>query len=275
MNLKTVRALDAINRIFYNDTAEDFDATRSAPWDGWEQLLSLLSCEESAVSGQNTPTTLRVLDIGCGNGRFARFLTDHTTRIVQYIGLDTSQPLLAYARSILPPPQSQFEWKEWNFLADTFPPTIASQAFDLIVLFGVIHHVPSFELRRRLLERTTALLAPNGILALAFWRFHEEARFRRRILPWEKLIKLDLPELPIVDQDQLEPGDTLLAWGKKGGELRYCHAVDAREEQRLLLELPLAPLADYYADGREGHLNHYRILHRVENTSIETGIHHA
>jgi len=276
MNLETVRTLDAINHTFYNLSAQAFDATRSAPWAGWEQLPPLLtSGNHQKTDATGNRGTLRVLDLGCGNGRFARFLLDRLPRVLHYVGLDASQPLLAHARSILTPPKSQFEWHEWNFLDNAFPSPIESRVFDLVVLFGVIHHVPSFALRRCLLERAAARLAPNGILALAFWRFQEDSRFKRRIIPWEEFNRLGSSEMPEVDPTQLEPGDTLLAWGQQEGELRYCHAVDAGEEQRLLQALSLVPLADYFADGRAGNLNHYRILKRVENTSLETGSHDA
>ena len=39
MNRETIDRLDGINRDFYATHAEDFLATRAAPWPGWTRLL--------------------------------------------------------------------------------------------------------------------------------------------------------------------------------------------------------------------------------------------
>ncbi len=43
MDLDTRRALEAINRRFYDSAAEEFSDTRSHPWPGWERLLPQLA----------------------------------------------------------------------------------------------------------------------------------------------------------------------------------------------------------------------------------------
>jgi SAM-dependent methyltransferase len=65
MKDETLRALNTINRVFYRDSAPSFDATRDAPWPGWQPLLPLLQGLEGDPA--------RILDLGCGNGRFPIF----------------------------------------------------------------------------------------------------------------------------------------------------------------------------------------------------------
>ena len=63
MTPDTVRALRAINERFYRTNAELFASKRTRPWPGMEQLIETL------------PTApRRVLDVGCGHGRFAAHL---------------------------------------------------------------------------------------------------------------------------------------------------------------------------------------------------------
>src|ERR1700741_2300315 len=64
MDAKTINYLNNINRNFYATVADDFDQTRATAWPGWQRLLPYLSMP------------LSVLDVGCGNARFARFLHD-------------------------------------------------------------------------------------------------------------------------------------------------------------------------------------------------------
>ena len=66
MKPETVHALHAVDRRFYTERAEEFSGTRERPWKGWTGMLARIE--------PLLPEEPRVLDIGCGNGRFARFL---------------------------------------------------------------------------------------------------------------------------------------------------------------------------------------------------------
>ena len=61
MNTATQRALAAHTRRFYEEHAIAFSATREHPWSGWQRV----------IAGVQPSERLRVLDVGCGNGRLA------------------------------------------------------------------------------------------------------------------------------------------------------------------------------------------------------------
>jgi hypothetical protein len=130
----------------------------------------------------------------------------------------------------------------------------------LAVLLGVLHHIPGEAVRRRLLAGLACRLEPGGLLAVSIWRYGEDPRFRRRMLPWERH-----GEALGIDLDRLEPGDHLLAWGAEPGRFRYCHHVDEAEQEALarhLAERGLEPAVTFDADGRDGDLNRYVVWRR-------------
>ncbi len=249
MKPATLHALEALNRRFYSDHAGEFSATRRAPWPGWSRVL--------AAAPSTVP--LRVLDIGCGNGRFARFLLGHAARPIDYLGLDASRPLLRDCPAPDPRSPSRLRFEHRDVLNHPLAPPPGDARFDLATLFGLLHHVPSFAARASLLRRAAALLAPGGRVALTFWRFAEHPRLQRRIVPRHELSALPDSAAGALDPDDLEPGDHLLRWGGDPARYRYCHHASAAEQNALLAAAALHPLERFDADGAGGRMNHYVI----------------
>ncbi len=267
MDPSTRAALRRINRSFYASHADDFHRTRHAGgWPGWTQVV-----ERAAQAGRGA---LRVLDLGCGNGRFALFLDRRADllggRAFDYLGLDLSPELIARAEAAARQAAGRgpirflvgdmeapgLEGSAPGMGAESEPEVHAEpepqpvKLFDLVALFGVLHHIPGFAARRRVLERAASAAAPGGVLALTCWQFVDDPRFAQRRLDWRRDAGLD-PE-------HREPGDHLLRWGPPGsGAVRYCHHVDEAELDRLVTDLPLAELDRYRADGPGGAQNLY------------------
>jgi SAM-dependent methyltransferase len=251
MDDRTIHALNAINQSFYANHAAEFDAARLRPWPGWEPLLGL-------VEQKTWPSPLRVLDVGCGNGRFGAFLADRLSpnREVDYTGIDSSAELLDRTRSrALPFATVRLHESD---VVENSADSIPDGPYELITLFGVLHHVPSQDRRRALLGALRARLAGGGLLALASWQFEAFSRFRRRLVPWSDYNR-SAPQ-PI-DTGQLEPGDHLLPWGDSDRPVRYCHFESESRMRELLEGLSFEIATTYAADGREGNLNRYFICH--------------
>ncbi len=220
MKKHTVEALLAVNRRFYRERAAEFSRSRERPWSGWGEILSR--------AGALLPEHPRVLDVGCGNGRFARFLAERLGRTFDYCGIDESPLGLAEARRRLP----GLVFVERDFLQEPLP----EGEFDLVALFGVLHHVPGRENRLRLLMRLSALLAQGGLLAFSLWRFDRYERFQEKIVPWDEFSSRSGVE---VERADLEPGDHVLTWGGDRPAYRFCHAMSDDEERELVAALPL------------------------------------
>jgi len=242
----TRRRLRELNRDFYARVADEFDASRSHPWPGWERLLGEFVAEPSSQP-------LRVLDLGCGNGRFGAWLAACAQRPVEYLGVDENPTLLAAAGAACAPLAAS-ALSRLDLLEDERGRTIPRGPFDLVVLFGLLHHVPGFEARAQLLRSALERLSPCGRLAVSLWRFADHERFRRRTLEDDAVRKIG------IDPTDLERGDALLRFGQKSAAVRYCHHFDTVEAARLLSALPARCLREIDSDGREGKLNHYWLL---------------
>ncbi len=242
MDPTTQAALRQINRRFYSQCAADFDRTRRpGGWPGWRRVV------RTAFRPTNRP--LRILDLGCGNGRFARFLERNPGlrhgRPLSYVGIDQSRELVeAAASACAGRDHIRFE------VNDIETCVLEEATCDLVTLFGVLHHLPGFDARRQVLERAASSVAPGGLLALACWQFADAPGFEDRRLDWDL-------ESGIEPAD-LEPGDHLLRWGPHGSHARrYCHHAAASELERLVPGLPLAEVARYRSDGPGGRRNLY------------------
>lgn len=261
MKTSTIHQLNEINQEFYTSEARSFSQTRQAPWAGWSRLLPQLEQIE------NHP--IKVLDIGCGNGRFGQFLAANVDRQIEYTGTDNSRQLLKIAHDKYP----NTAGKTFTFIyQDLVKELIDDQFFynhrdryDLIVLLGVLHHVPSFELRQKLLRMLTNLLNPKGLLVFTIWRFGELSRFSDKIVN---------PLSFGIDPDELESGDYLIDWRdtatrqtaslteRESFPVRYAHAISNEEIEKLAVGLQ--PITDsFLADGKDNQTNRYIIIKQV------------
>lgn len=237
MDTNTIHRLNAINRAFYAAVADDFDQTRGTAWPGWQHLLPHLK------------TPLSVLDVGCGNARFALFLHQHfasEAAPLTYHGIDSSPTLLDRARTALSDlPHMNFTLEQRDIIDN--PPD--SGTYDCVALLGVLHHIPGAQQRQSFMKSLAARLNPGGILVFAAWRFYEYPRFRERITPWP-------------DDLHVEPNDYLLDWRRGAVSLRYCHYTDDAEHDTLVAATGLTEIETFRADGQGGTANRYSFLRK-------------
>ncbi len=243
MDDATIARLNQINRDFYRVTAENFDQTRGKAWPGWEKLLPYIK------------RPLSVLDVGCGNGRFGVFVAEKLLQSkpsnpIRYHGIDNNPVLLERARQTLgnmPGITATFEERD---IVEN-PPDFGEHG--LVVLFGVIHHIPGAVQRKAFMRTLAERVAPGGMLAFACWRFYEYERFRKRITAWP-------------DDVQVEEHDYLLDWRRGEVALRYCHYVDDDEHAQLVSAAGLPEITTYRTDGFTGEVNRYSLLKRLSTS---------
>jgi len=256
MDRRTQLQLNALNQHFYASIADAWSDSRKHPWPGFQRICARLL---QRAPERNPAPPLRVLDVGCGDGRFAQFLHEHSpvTAQAHYLGCDASTALLTHARERELPPHFAFE--QLDFLHDPRVTALPEGPFDLVCLLGVLHHVPGELTRQRLLRDLAERIGPEGLLAITFWRLTDDPRFSTRCISFETYNARASEPIAL---SQLEPGDTLLRWGTRDDPCRYCHFPDPAETQRLIAATGLRLVEHFRADGRADRLNEYALLSR-------------
>lgn len=257
MDNATARRLNHLNARFYQEHAASFSATRQAPWDGWRRCLEKVR----ATAAVPAPETLAVLDLACGNLRFARFLADALPATALTLdAVDGCPPLVAAADA-----PAGVRFHEQDVVGalldgggrDPLAP-LGLAPCDLAVSFGFLHHVPGFENRVALLRSLVGSLRPGGVAAVSLWRFLDDERLARKARASHPAALAALG----IEAASLDEGDRLLGWQDAPDAWRYCHHF-TDDEARALADAVAADarlVAAFDADGASGRLNRYLVL---------------
>lgn len=230
MDERIARKLVELNSDFYERLAGSFSATRLGFQPGYERLSAYVTL------------SARVLDVGCGNGRFARFLAERVGP-VDYTGVDFSEQLLQVAAG-LPGCYVRRDLTQPGCLADL-------GEFQVIVCLSMLQHIPGRANRERLLKEMGERLLPGGYILMCNWQFLDSPRQQRKVRPWAEAG---------IGSEQVEPGDYLLSWDRGGTGLRYVACIDYPATVALCEPAGLRVIDSFRSDGREGDLNLYTVL---------------
>ena len=243
MKDETIERLLALNRHFYAAFAEHFAASRSVSDPALTSILPYL------------PSTARILDVGCGNGRLA-LLLDRERPGSSYVGVDAVPELIEQARAQARDLSStSATFRMLDVTEKGWPEQLASEPpFDCVVALAILHHIPDVNLRAQVLRDIASMLKPQGYLIVSTWRFLAHRRIRRKIVDWNAVD---------IDEGDLDPGDYLLDWKRGGRGLRYCHMIDEDEMGDLAAASNLIVRETFRAGGREGDLSLFAILDRA------------
>jgi SAM-dependent methyltransferase len=240
MNSATANCLVLLNQRFYNQFGAEFSATRARLQPGVMRILETLRGDES------------ILDLGCGNGEFARELA-HRHHHAPYLGLDFSLPLLRAAESPLTG-SSQPEGFSATFretdLTNPQSFLLLPSHFSLITAFAVLHHIPGEEMRLNLLRTVRDLLTDDGRFILSNWQFLNSEKLKARIQPWEAAG---------LSASEVDAGDSLLDWKRGGTGLRYAHHFSAEELSALTKQVGMRVTESFLSDGEGGRLGLYQV----------------
>ena len=252
MELSTAARLIQLNKDFYTRFGDAFSATRHRIQPGARRVLDMLKGDES------------ILDLGCGNGEFARELAKRGHRGA-YLGADFSLPLLREAESqpegfsakfiemdltklpALSNVEGSVKSNQSSVISDQ---SLFTDNCSLITAFAVLHHIPSTELRLAILKTVRQLLKPDGLFIHSNWQFLNSEKLKARIQPWEGAA---------ISRADVDAGDYLLDWRSGGEGLRYVHHFSESELGELARAAGARVIETFYSDGETGNLGLYQV----------------
>ena len=254
MEQDTTERLINLNKQFYGDFAEPFSSTRQRLQPGVKRIIAQL------------PLNTSILDLGCGNGELYIQLVKMGFR-GSYVGIDFSPQLVSIASN---------RWKEYlqnrqeNGISDTqnqIPEFLESditregwfldlpiQKFNTVFSFAVLHHIPSTQLRLKVLKDIYQVLYPGDNLYHSEWQFLKSARLRSRIKSWETVG---------LNQEMVDVDDYLLDWRHEGYGLRYLHHFSLAELESLASASNYIIEETFLSDGKGRNLGLYQAWRRV------------
>lgn len=272
MDIETAQRLNEATSEFYAANAASFSSTRERPWEGWRRLLPHIENAVDAgfplrIAASGEP--FRVLDVGCGNMRFERFLAEaFPGRSLSFACIDNCPSLAeeGFRRDVVFQEADVVELLRKGELdgmldgmtaaSHLIPPS--ASPFHLSVAFGLMHHVPLAEWRRHLLAMLVEHTATGGLVAVAFWQFAKNPKLREKA---ERSTAKGCARLE-VSLDMRE-GDCLMGWQGSTEHFRFCHSFSDEEVDSLVDEMQrhgARVIDSYSADGPDGMSNRYIVL---------------
>lgn len=185
----------------YSKISKGFDKTRQFDWKEFEKYLEFIENNDE------------ILDIGCGNGRFFKFIS--SKRKIKYTGIDNNVELLKAAKQ-----QNKTKFIEASMLKLPFP----SEKFDVAVAIASVHHLPSSKMRKKAIKEANRILKKDGILIISVWNFFQK---KYRNLIWKARLKF------ISSLFKYGPRDIFKPWAHTGIE-RYYYAFKMKELKKIM-----------------------------------------
>ncbi len=185
----------------YNNISKEFSQTRNSPWGEFEEFKKYLS------------KGIKVLDVGCGNGRLYESIKDLN---VDYTGVDISKKLLDEARRKYP--DIRFIKNDMTELEP-----IKNERFDAIFFIASFHHLSDEKQRLKTLEKVKNLLKEDGKIFMTNWNIFQK-KYRKYV--WKSFLKLFI--------SKYKWNDTFIPFTKGGKTtMRYYHAFTPQELEGL------------------------------------------
>lgn len=224
----------------YDLIADGFSATRERPLEQFGFLF-----------GRYLKKGDKVLDLGCGNGRYVPFFLEKSAK---YVGQDFSKELIGIAKGKFP--KEQFIVGEATMLP--YP----DRDFDRVFCLAVLHHIPSRRMRKKVFCEAARVLKKEGVFVATVWDLRPLKILSSR--NWKRMAGYFKSQVSVaVGRSKLDFGDFFIPW--RGSLMRYLHAFSLGELKDLAraAELEIIEAGITGERSREGNL--YIVAKKTQN----------
>ncbi len=237
MNSKAFNEIIQLNKAFYAKIGEEFSKTRQSPWSGWSKSLFIIR----ELLGSDK--AVKIADLGCGNGRLLKFFLDNKLENFEYYGYDSDSYLLSTPTEHYDVRVGKFEKLDVILDLDKI-----TQKFDVICVFGLVHHIPSLDFRIEWFKKVISKLNSGGMFIFTTWNYDRDGRFAPAKNKFRNI------------KDDLEDGDYFIGWNNLKDVHRYIHIYSESEIKRIIDLMNVKLISKYSSDGKNGNLNDYYIV---------------
>jgi tRNA (uracil-5-)-methyltransferase TRM9 len=201
MRENTAKAILENVKKTYSDIANDFSKSRNNKWNEFDSFLEFIENKDN------------VADIGCGNGRFYKFLREK--RDSKYVGIDNNKELLKEARHL----------NKADFIeGDILKIPLEERSQDVTVCIAALHHIPSKKLRNQAIEELARITKPKGHLLLSVWNLLEQEKYKKYVV--KAFVKW------LYTMGKFEKRGLFIPWQKERD--RYYYAFKESELEKML-----------------------------------------
>lgn len=232
---------------FYALLSDSFSETRQHKWPGWDNCLLTI---KKLI---NNNKSLKILDFGCGNLRFENYLCKNfPSANFEFDCVDNNKMSSDFKFNI----KHKINFINLDIVdcllnQDDF---LALSKYDLIVCFGLMHHIPGSSIRQLLFFKLKSLMKKNSIFIVSLWQFEKSKKLMDKATKSTAFAKEKL-KLPF-----LEENDYFLSWEDRNDIFRFCHNFTEKDILDIKNNNDLDIIKDYNCDGGNLQLNKYLIF---------------
>lgn len=204
----------------YDSIAKEFSQTRNYAW------------PEFAYFEPYVQKGMKVLDLGCGNGRVYEYLQQKN---IDYTGFDLSQGLLDEAQKKYP----ETTFVQGNMVSLPFE----DNTFDQVWSIASFHHLQNQTDRKQCLAEIRRVLKPGGKLLMTSWNLLQK-KYRSQL--FKNIVSCKWMTVSIYDFN--------IPWKNADGSVkadRYYHAFTPSRLRRLLQNAGFEMVDEFYTRKKE------------------------
>jgi SAM-dependent methyltransferase len=226
MTFTTALKIIKLTQNSYSQIADSFADSRFSSW-----------TEIDAAIKKYVQPGAKILDLGCGSGRLLKSLSKIFN--LSYLGLDNCNRLIEKAQKNLQTLKNNklkasFVCHDILNLAD-----LPEDSFNVIFMVASFHHLPSAELRQKVMANLFRLLKSNGVLIMTNWNLWQPGA-KKSI--WHNKLKHNYQLKN--DLHSLGFKDVITLWQNKSP--LYYYAFTLRELRQLFRAANFQILENYY-----------------------------